>query len=91
MLGYKENYFMALFLKRVKQRPGDRSWALGHSTVGIPELGGVRVPGGPQRGKSGSKKIWPKRRATPSDFNDKRISRGKAAALGGFGGGTIIF
>lgn len=56
MLGYKENYFMALFLKRVKQRPGDRSWALGHSMLGIPELRAVRVPGGLQRGKSGPKK-----------------------------------
>lgn len=46
MLGYKENYFMALFLKkRVKQRPEDGSWALGHSALGVPELGGVRIPG----------------------------------------------
>lgn len=37
-LGYKENYFMALFLKGVKQRPGDDgSWALGRSALGIPK------------------------------------------------------
>lgn len=98
MLGYKENYFMALFKKkkkRVKQRPEDGSWALGHSTLGVPELGGVRIPGWLRREKSGPARegggIWPKRRATPSDFNDKRISRGKAAAWEGFGGVTIIF
>lgn len=83
---------MALFLKRVKQRPGHRSWALGHSTLGSPELSGGRVPGGLQRGKSGlKKKIWPKRRVTPSELNDKRISRGNAAAFEGFGGVTLIF
>lgn len=53
MLGYKETYFMALFLKRVSQRPGHRSWALGHSMWGIPELGGVRLPGGLQTGETG--------------------------------------
>lgn len=39
----------------------------GHPIFGILEQTGTRVPDGLQKRKSGLKKIWAERRATPTD------------------------
>lgn len=82
---------MALFLKRVKQRPGPLDTQLSVSLSGV----GVRVPDGLPRRKSGlKKKIWPERRATPTDIQVILMIKGlkwQSSALEGFSVVLVFF